>query len=208
MKLKIVSLVAAIALALAISSVAKADSCTEGLFSGGSTITFSNTNSPTFTATIQVECSIVGGNTVLDVSWLSGSLTPVGLDKFYWISDSGGLAPTSSGNISGAFTDPPGNGTESADGFGTFTEGVENGGNKTWTGLVFTFTGSSIDFTQFATHTRFGPCSGWESTEPSVNSSGVNCPGTQVPEASSLALLGAGLLGMAGFGFVRRKLMA
>ena len=211
MKLKFFSLVAAVALVVALSSVAKADSVTcaggqltleQSLSGGGSAGACLTIGSDTLTLTNIYLNGTDSDAKVFTIAWMgtadangdvNGSSTTFADDGNTWSSDN---SPNADGW--GAYDNSWTGQSVSADNFTV-------GNTITWT-----FTGDPG--TDIALHIggfNTTNCSVWVSTRWSSENQNTNdssCGGgTTVPEPGSLMLFGTGLLGMAGF--MKRKLL-
>jgi hypothetical protein len=132
--------------------------------------------------------------------------------KGTWIPAVPAVGPTPAGVSSPGWSLNTNQSLYNADGFtAQYKNSLDNPGGTQTSGIVFTFadaTQFAADFnasSSFAAHVRYdNSCSGFVSdqTHPGP-SSDVNCDAPRIPEASSLLLLGPGLL-LAGM--VRRKL--
>lgn len=203
MKLKFFSLVAAIALVLAIGSVAKADTVggltLTGCPGGGcpdATYSFDITNTSA-TLTITITGGVVGtNNEITSVNLGFGTGTTSYTNLAVSLTDNNGdtnvawtplVGPISNGdckNITGTFVCANG------------TVDINNSWSGTWTWTWDNSVTIATDPTAVHIGTNYGPHSGLI----------VSQTGEPVPEPGSLMLFGTGLLGLAGV--LRRKLMS
>lgn len=142
------------------------------------------------------------GNTTLTVQWLPGasnSLTAIGIDMFGFSSSTSVLTCATGWSCN--------KGTQNMSGFGSFAqfEKEPGGTDGISSSIVFVLNGtatftSNSQGAQFAAHVRYGnDCSGFVSDGSASGgaTSNSNCGGTsQVPEPSTLLLLGSGLFGL------------
>jgi hypothetical protein len=211
MKLKFFSLMAAVALVLAMTSPAKADTCAVGqldlmqsLLGGGTAEACLDQGTDTLTLTNVFFNGTDTAGKVFTIAWMgsadaygdtSGSSTTFADDGNTW-NDMG------SGN---------------ADGWGSYdhvwtAQSVSSDNFTVGNTITWTFTGDpGTDITLHIGSLDAAPspsCSVWVSTrwsEGQNTNTNPDCGGAQVPEPGSLMLFGTGLLGMAGF--LRRKLL-
>jgi hypothetical protein len=195
MKIKILGVLAAAALALLSSGAARAQ-CPAG------DVTLDNTNVTGFDVTV---CLTVSGDTVtLDGSSNNLGLTVVGISKLGVENDVTLSSYSDSPTTWAEKTNPPNN----ISGFGDFYEFDGTGpastcGSPTNPNCSWTFSGAPGD--NYVVLVRYGnDCSAYVSnlTTRSI-SPDTNCT---VPEPNTLTQLGGGLLGIAGLFLFRRRL--
>lgn len=210
MKSKIVSLLSAAVLVLALGSMAKADSLNFGnglsvtgtLTTGGSnfTLTFTITNSNSADAGIDdFSLQLTGGNGSVNITSESGSGTSgAGWNFFDDTKQNNG-----SGNTCNTTTNSGWVCTDYSGGFDTI---AGNGGSLTWT-YSGTFTGTPVSVLELMAQ-GCTAVSGQTCPYNGAGSYNISAPmdGDPVPEPGSLALFGTGTLAIAGF--LRRKLFA
>lgn len=210
MKRKIFSLFSAVALTLALSTMAKADSYSWDLASGltadstydasggNFTLTFTITNTNSAAAGLyDYSLSLTGGSGSVSVSTAAGSGTSqTGFEYF---------EDTKQNNGSGVECNTTANsGWLCVDYSGGFATIAANS-SLTWT-FTGTYTGTPVD----VQHLMAQGCVAVDGENCAFNGAGsynISLDGTsQVPEPGSLMLFGTGLVSMAGF--LRRKLFA
>jgi len=168
---------------------------------------WNETNLDASTDKVTVDVTTSSGFTTLVFTWVSGNsgLTAIGMDKIGYDSTVGccGLGTTSGWG--------PFGGSGNEDGFGSFLQtGMKPAANDLAITLKLTGDASlALNGPEdFALHIRYGnDCSGFisgrSSNDPSTNSA---CGSVhQVPEPTSLLLLGSGLAGMGLWGRKKYK---
>lgn len=181
---------------------------------------------------VNLNWSYDDSTTVVTLQWVAGAnneLTALGIDKFYYNCDgclfTGNPNDDESGNLGGIIgvsengTDVTGDwsthfGGQSADGFGFFN----SRGNQDSAGtggiiemLTFVLTGNVVwlpndNEAKWAVHVRYGnDCSGWASDGNTTSNPESNANCVAAPEPSSVALLGIGVLMLAGIATWRRR---
>lgn len=172
------------------------------------------------------------GNTVVTLQWMAGAnnqLTAIGIDKFYYNCSGCSFTSNPNDNESGktggiisvaeGLTDVTSDwkthgGGFSGDGFGNFNS--RGNADSAGTGgiteqLIFVLNGNLTFLfndhdARFAVHVRYGnDCSGWASDGEPSGEPGSNPNCAAVPEPSSVALLGIGVLLLAGMAAWRRR---
>lgn len=222
MKRKIFSLMAVLALVLAVGSVAKADTwdlasgltadSTYNASGGNFTLTFTITNTNSVDAGIyDFSLDLTGGDGSVAVDSASGTGTAgTGFEYF---------EDTKQNNGSGVECNATSNsGWLCVDYSGNFDTIAAND-SLTWT-FTGTYTGTPVDVQHLMAQGCVDTSDTWETHGPGASSGNcpfngdgsynISAPGTpgppQVPEPGSLMLFGTGLLSMAGI--LRRKLFA
>lgn len=148
------------------------------------------------------------GNTTLTIQWVPGaanSLTAIGIDMFGFSSTTSVLSCPTGWSCN--------KGSQNMSAFGWFTQFEKDPGGTGGISspIVFVLNGSATltsnsQGAQFAAHVRYGNnCSGFVSdgTASSASTSNGDCGGvSQVPEPSTLLLLGGGLFSL---GLLRKR---
>jgi PEP-CTERM motif len=180
---------------------------------------------------VELNYSSDGATTTVTLQWMAGAsnqLTALGIDKFYYNCElcsftsnpnddesgkTGGIISVAEGvtDVTGDWSTHGGG--LAGDGFGDFNsrgnaDSASTGGITEQ--LIFVLTGDlSFLFNdhdaRFAVHVRYGnDCSGWASDGEPSGEPGSNPSCAAVPEPSSVALLGIGVLLLAGMAAWRR----